>query len=88
MTMYTYLLSSGFKAKGEQPVGATDYVLVAGVFRLRVRIPLDGYETRPALWVGFTAGGPVVEKPSHVQYKSAGKLVEDAIVLRRILHGV
>lgn len=68
-------------------MGATDYVIHAGVFRLRVRVPLPGYKTTPALWVGYTAGGPLVEHKSSMKHKSVQGLVEYAVALMRTLIG-
>lgn len=87
MTPFNYLRERGFKAKGEQPVGAVDYVVSVGIFRVRVRIPLDGYRTAPALWIGFTAGGPLIENQSYVRYSTAWRAVQDAVILRRVLSG-
>jgi hypothetical protein len=87
VTPQRWLDSRGFRVKGEQPVGATDYIIQAGVFRVRVRLPLEGYESAPALWFGFTAGGPLVERPSYMKYRDVWKAVEDAVILGRILRG-
>lgn len=88
MTTYNYLRARGFTiAKGEQPVGASDYVANAGIFWIHVRVPLVGYEIKPALWVGYAAGGSPVELQSHVKYRDVAQLVEDAVALRRTLRG-
>lgn len=88
MTPSSYLRDRGFAVRGEQPVGAVDYVGQAGVFRVRVRVPIGDYAARPELWVGFTAGGPLVERRSTVRYADPWPAVQDATILRRILSGV
>jgi hypothetical protein len=73
----------------DQPDGASDFTLYAGVFQVRVRVPAERSAVPPAMWVGFTAGGPLVERPSHVRYtqKDLVKLVDDAVLIARILRG-
>lgn len=87
MTIRSYLRQAGFRPEVDQPAGATDYVIPVGIFRLRVRVPNAGSTTSPALWVGFTAGGPLVERPSAVRYATVGRLVDDVVQLRRVFSG-
>lgn len=87
MTPGKLLRRRGFVTGINQPEGATDYVDVVGVFRLRVRIPHSGTD-RPGLWVGFTAGGPLVERQSLVRHRDVAHLVDDVVLLRRTLSGV
>jgi len=87
MTPGAWLRSHGFKRHDEQPNGATDYVGWVGIFCLRVRVPLERCQTQPALWVGFSVGGPLVERQSTVRYRDSWALVEDAQILRRVFAG-
>lgn len=88
MTTYSYLRTRGFTAtRAEQPVGASDYVASAGIFWVRVRVPLVGYEIKPTLWVGYAVGGPPVELQTYVKYRDVAQLLEDAVALRRTLRG-
>lgn len=84
MTPGQKLRARGFRYDVDQPAGATDYVLSARVFHVRVRIPVRS-TVGPALWVGFTAGGPLVERQSTTRYTSVDRLVADALFLVRIL---
>lgn len=84
MTPFQYLRRYGFHAAEDSPVGCRDYVGRAGVFQVRVRVPVAAYDSRPALWVGYTAGGPLVELPSRVRYSDGTQAVEDAAVLMRL----
>ena len=78
------LRARGFQYDVDQPAGATDYVVSARVFHVRVRIPVRS-NVQPALWVGFTAGGPLVERQSATRYRDVARLVEDALFITRIL---
>lgn len=82
------VIHRGFDYSLEQPHDdATDYVLMAGVFQVRVRIPLQNSPVEPGLWVGFTAGGPLVERRSTMRYSKLAPLIEDAVMIGRILRG-
>jgi hypothetical protein len=87
VTARGWLRACGFKVQGEQPAGATDYLGYAGIFRIRVRLPLDGCRVIPELWIGFAVGGPLIERPSYVRYETSWRAAEDAVMLRRVFSG-
>lgn len=84
MTPGQVLRARGFHYDVDQPAGATDYIIGARVFHVRVRIPVKSNIT-PTLWVGFTAGGPLVERQSATLYRDSWRLVEDALFIARML---
>lgn len=84
MTPGQELRARGFKYDVDQPAGATDYVIGGPVFHIRARVPVRS-SVEPALWVGFTAGGPLVERQSATRYRDPGRLVGDALFLARVL---
>lgn len=86
MTPGQELRARGFHYDVDQPAGATDYVFSGRVFHLRVRLPVKS-DVTPALWVGFTAGGPLVERQSSTRYRNPWRLVEDVLFIARILFG-
>lgn len=87
MSPHKWLSRCGFKHHDEQPTGASDYVLRVGVFRLRVRVPLRDQNTTPLLWVGYTAGGPLVERQSTMRFRDGWAVADDAVLLARVLRG-
>lgn len=87
MTPGGYLLKCRFMRCDEQPAGATDYVRHAGVFRVRVRLPIEGCDARPTLWVGFTAGGPLVERQSQMGFATSWRAAQEALLLGRTFQG-
>jgi len=81
------LRQAGFAFDVDQPEGAVDYIAQVGIFRLRVRIPVKGSQAQPALWVGYTAGGPLIEIRSKARHHTVASLVADVVMLRRVLGG-
>ena len=83
MKPFQHLSTPGFRKAEEQPDNASDYVGRAGIFRVRVRVPVD-HTVRPVVWVGFTAGAPLVERPSSIRYRDAMHAMDDAAFLLRL----
>lgn len=77
----------GFEYVDTQPDWGADLVRWAGIFRVRVRIPHGDGGTPPGLWVGFAAGGPLVERKSEMQYSDVLRMIDDAATLARVLRG-
>ena len=73
----------GFVSRTPDHVGTHLYVADIGIFRVRVRVPMAEYRVDPVMWIGFTAGGSLVERMSTFKHKGAMDLVDEALALAR-----
>lgn len=87
-SMTALVIAKGFRPCEQQEPGTSMWILNVGVFRIRVRLPLEEYPTfLPAMWVGWTAGGPLVERRSDYRSKDSNDMVHEAVLLARTMSG-